>query len=346
MKKQIMENKGKLILSSLAVLLPGLLGWQMGWEALLFLLVHWACLLITFSDQRGRDQSKKAMGVFFWIVPAISVFVGLAAVLVQRGGTQGRTVVWPLVCFGLGLLFVVLGNYMPKFRPNRTMGIRIKWTLEDEENWRATHRFGGKVMVVCGLLCMAGSLLPNQQLSALVIPAAILLMVAAPCGYSYWYHKKQLRKGTAVPSRTRPDPRAAKVTAVSLVLIALFVVWALVFAGKMDVTCGADALTIDASGWRDYTVPYSGIETVEYLPADMAPEAGIRIFGVGNLRALMGIFSNDAYGDYTRYTHTSCGACIVVTTAGGETVVLNGPDEAATQALYAELSARCNAREG
>ena len=50
-----------------------------------------------------------------------------------------------------------------------------------------------------------------------------------------------------------------------------------------------------------------------------------------------GHFSNDAYGDYTRYTYRSCGDCVRLTTASGRTILLNGPDQAATRAIYETL---------
>lgn len=47
----------------------------------------------------------------------------------------------------LGLLFLWVGNYFPKLRRNRTLGIKVSWTLGNEENWNRTHRFAGKVWV-------------------------------------------------------------------------------------------------------------------------------------------------------------------------------------------------------
>ena len=64
MKKMIAEDKGKLVVSSLVILLPGLLGWRMAWEAVIFLAAHCLCLLLVFADRRNRaGQSKKAMGL-------------------------------------------------------------------------------------------------------------------------------------------------------------------------------------------------------------------------------------------------------------------------------------------
>lgn len=50
-----------------------------------------------------------------------------------------------LIYYGTSLLFIVIGNYLPKIKQNNTIGIRIVWTLQDEENWNATHSFSGRI---------------------------------------------------------------------------------------------------------------------------------------------------------------------------------------------------------
>ena len=62
-----------------------------------------------------------------------------------------------VIYFGTGLLFMIIGNYLPKVKQNNTIGIRVVWTLQDEENWSATHRFSGKLWVAvrCSYVCFA-----------------------------------------------------------------------------------------------------------------------------------------------------------------------------------------------
>lgn len=59
-----------------------------------------------------------------------------------------------LIYYGTSLLFIVIGNYLPKIKQNNTIGIRIVWTLQDEENWNATHSFSGRIWRTSGILCM------------------------------------------------------------------------------------------------------------------------------------------------------------------------------------------------
>ena len=333
MKKILTEHKGKLILSSLVTLLPALAGWRLAWEAAALLAAHWLVLLIVFSDRRNREnQSRKAVGMIFWVMPFVSLLMGGVAVMIEQG-VSSADALSSLMALGFGLMFLLLGNYMPKFRQNSFMGIRVKWTLENEANWNATHRFGGKVWVAGGFACMAGALLPADAMGVF-FPAVLLAIVALPIAYSYYYSKKQPAADKAPLPPVPPSRRIAARVLVAAVLV--IAVWTLLM-GSAEVQYGESSFTVAASGWEDLTVPYSDIAAVDYLPAEAVPDGGVRTYGLGNLRVGFGHFSNDAYGDYTRYTYRSCGDCVRLTTASGRTILLNGPDQAATRAIYETL---------
>ncbi len=336
MKKIIADHKGQLILSSLVTLLPALAGWQMAWEAAAFLLGHWLVLLVVFSDRRNREnQSRKAVRLIFWIMPAVSLLTGGVTALLQRG-VQSASTLSTAMTMGFGLLFIVLGNYMPKFRQNSFMGIRVKWTLESEANWNATHRMGGKVWVAGGFACLAGAMLPVKAMGA-VFPVVLVTVALAPIVYSYYYSKTQ---PAAEKTVSAPLPlwqkRAARLIVAAVAVIAVWVF----LAGSAKIVYEDASFTVEASGWQDLTLSYSDIAAVDYLPAEEVPEGGIRTYGLGNLRVSFGHFSNEAYGDYIRYTYDSCRDCVRLTTAGGRTVLLNGPDQPATRAIFDQLRAR------
>ena len=336
MKKILTEHKGELVLSSLVTLLPALAGWQMAWEAAAFLLGHWLVLLVVFSDRRNRDrQSKKAIRLIFWVMPFVSLLVGGVTALLRRG-IQSAGAGSAVMAMGFGLLFIVVGNYMPKIRQNSFMGIRVKWTLENEANWNASHRFGGKVWVAGGFACLAGAMLPVKAMGA-VFPVVLVTVALAPIVYSYYYSKTQ---PAAEKTVSAPLPlwqkRAARLIVAAVAVIAVWVF----LAGSAKIVYEDASFTVEASGWQDLTLSYSDIAAVDYLPAEEVPEGGIRTYGLGNLRVSFGHFSNEAYGDYIRYTYDSCRDCVRLTTAGGRTVLLNGPDQAATRAIFDQLRAR------
>ena len=339
MKKTMAEHKVKLLISSLVILLPAVVDWQLLWECAGLLAAHWICVLLVFADRRNREgQSKKAVGLLFWLMPVTSLLLAAIRMAVQQG-EAGIRITYLITCFAFGLLFLAVGNYMPKIRQNRTMGVRVKWTLASEANWNATHRFAGKVWVAAGLLCMISALLPLEMILVVFI-ASIVLAAVVPCVYSYRYYKQHPQDGAEVNIYASPAQKMA--ARLILVGVLVFVAVALV-AGSAEVVFGEDSLTVEASFWQDMTISYDSIESVSYETGEEMPAAGIRTYGLGNLRMLMGTFANDAYGSYTRYTYDSCDDCVVLNVSG-MTVVLNGPSVDDTRQIYQELTARLDER--
>ena len=86
----------------------------------------------------------------------------------------------------MGALFVVIGNYLPKCKQSYTVGIKIPWTLNDEENWNKTHRLAGFLWVIGGVVIMATAFLGTFWLFFVVL----IPMVIVPFVYSYSLYKK------------------------------------------------------------------------------------------------------------------------------------------------------------
>jgi uncharacterized membrane protein len=89
----------------------------------------------------------------------------------------------------MGVMFLIIGNYMPKCKQNYTLGIKLPWTLNSEANWNATHRLAGRVWVIGGVLLLACVFLPENAL-AVAMQILLPVMVLIPVVYSYAYHKK------------------------------------------------------------------------------------------------------------------------------------------------------------
>ena len=217
------------------------------------------------------------------------------------------------------------------------MGIKIKWALANEENWNATHRFGGRVWVIGGVAILFLAFLPLSVFYYGML-AAVLTFAVLPALYSYLYAKKQIREGraTAEDFRDRGMSRGSKaVTVVMLCLVGvLLVIVAFVsLAGEIEVQLGEDALTVEADFYGDLTVDYADIESVDYRAEGVDGE---RINGFGTPRLSMGWFQNEEFGVHTRYTYTQVTPCVVLTVEGKQ-VVLGGKDAAETREIYDRL---------
>lgn len=207
----IKKHKTTLILTSVVILLPILAGlilwnqlpdqvpshWDMngqidGWSSkpftvfgipLILLAAQWLCLLGSLADPKRDAHPSKILHLVLWIIPVLSALLHTVVYMVALG-MEVR--VERVITVFMGLLFAIIGNYLPKCKQNYTIGIKIPWTLDSEENWNKTHRLAGWLWVACGLVIMLTSFFGSPWL---LFPV-ILVMVLAPTLYSYLLHRK------------------------------------------------------------------------------------------------------------------------------------------------------------
>ncbi|NRD77746.1 SdpI family protein [Bacillus sp. BRMEA1] len=89
-----------------------------------------------------------------------------------------------------GLMFLVLGNYMSQIRHNYFFGIRTPWTLASEYVWKKTHRFGGYMYILVGLVAFVSIFIGPAGLTMFFV--ALLIGTAATILYSYLVFKKNI----------------------------------------------------------------------------------------------------------------------------------------------------------
>lgn len=97
------------------------------------------------------------------------------------------TVVLPAV----GLLLSFLGYQMRTIQPNYFIGLRLPWTLEDDENWAATHQLAARLWIPGGLIIAVTALtLPffSAFIITMIITAAIVII---PTVFSYLFYRKK-----------------------------------------------------------------------------------------------------------------------------------------------------------
>ncbi|MBL7741706.1 MAG: SdpI family protein [Chitinophagaceae bacterium] len=90
----------------------------------------------------------------------------------------------------VGLMLAVVGNYLPNMKPNYFAGLRLPWTLENEDNWKKTHRLAGKMFFAGGLLLAVICLFTSPLASIIIFFAGTLIMILVPCVYSYRLYKR------------------------------------------------------------------------------------------------------------------------------------------------------------
>ena len=166
----------------------------------IMLLTHLFCILICFLDPGNRNRNQKLQTIVLWIIPLIGN-LSCCGIYALALGWEFSPVVWTMV--PMGLLFAVIGNYMPKTRMNSTMGIKVPWTYSSEANWNATHRYAGKVWMIGGILIALCGLLPHGW-AVTVMLASVLILIILPIAYAYRFYKKEKAEEHKTPLLSIP----------------------------------------------------------------------------------------------------------------------------------------------
>ena len=155
-------------------------GWSSRAMAVFGILCIMAALNLVCGGATDRLQSegvpKRVLALCRWIIPVLSLIL-VPVMLYSAMGVSfdmGR-----IVCSILGIMFIIIGNYLPKCRRNGVVGIKIPWTLSSDENWDKTHRFAGFVWIVCGAAAIVGGW--TKPVVAIV---ALVAMILLPVVYS------------------------------------------------------------------------------------------------------------------------------------------------------------------
>lgn len=358
----IKNNKGKALISSLLILCPILVGvllwndlpqtiavhWGVdgsadGWAGrgvmvfvlpLILLALHWLCMVVTGKDPKQQGQNRKAIGMIFWIMPVVSWFASGLMYGAAFGLSLNAIRLLPVL---IGVLFMVIGNYMPKCKQNYTLGIKIYWTLRDEETWNKTHRLAGKVWFVGGVLILFAALIPGLLAPLYGVLILLIPMVVIPYIYAYTVYNKRRAAGLLSPVDATYFPnKKIKIISLISITVILLAVAVIMFTGEVTVTYGENSFTVDSTYWSALTVEYDAIDTLEYQESH--PE-GIRLNGFASGTLLLGIFEDEDCGQYTRYTYSRCKESVLLL-VDGKILRVNGTDEAATKAIYDTLLER------
>lgn len=342
----IRENKLKYLISSILIILPSIVSlfikdrlegaymgaWNFTWIMPLVLFALHTGLLILTRYIDPVKQGKKIENVIFFTIPTLSIYVGAISIALMLGLEFNVGI----ICSALmGIAFIFMGNYLPKAKRNRTFGIKIRWTLANDANWAATHRFCGRLYVIAGIITLLLGFLPYK---AAIIAIAVILVgtVIAPIVYSYRFYKRQLASGEATvedySGGSVGASKKSKAAVIISVVCVVLVVAVLMFVGSISFTLGDDALRIKTTFGGGTTLRYSDLKgaTVEYREEAID---GIRVMGYASMRLLYGQFRNDEFGNYVRYTYTKADAYVVIY-LGEDVIVLADKTAELTKSLY------------
>jgi len=129
------------------------------------------------------DRFEAVYGLVALFVPGLLTLVHIVLILNAAGI---HIAVTRVILVAAGVLFAVIGNFLPKTRMNWLMGIRTPWTLSDERVWERTHRLAGPLFVMGGAVVLLAGLFAPVVWHVPVILIAALVPSVISCIYSYF----------------------------------------------------------------------------------------------------------------------------------------------------------------
>ena len=153
----------------------------------ILLLIQWAATLEAHFNSKKEEIKNSYIKMMSWTIAACAIAFGAVMYSCAVGNLMTAQRLCPII---VGVLFVAMGNFMPKQKKSRWAGIRVRWTLNDPDNWMKTHRFFGRVSVLCGFAMIGISFIKNLQIVYAVMFVLMLISVFVPLVYSYELSKK------------------------------------------------------------------------------------------------------------------------------------------------------------
>jgi len=91
----------------------------------------------------------------------------------------------------IGILFIILGNYMYNLKPNYFAGIKVPWTLASDYNWKKTHQLGGRLWFIGGIILVVAGLFFPKNIESYAFSITIAILIIVPIAYSFMLFKKE-----------------------------------------------------------------------------------------------------------------------------------------------------------
>lgn len=164
---------------------------------LIFMLLLLPVLTYVIMSVISKIDPKKRIslmgGKLYQLKFFLVLFMSLLALFIVYS-TEKQSSSSNLVFVIIGFLLLVFGNYFKVVQPNYFIGIRTPWTLENQEVWKTTHVFAGKLWFAAGLLIILGSLFFESSVFHKIFLVVVFTIVIVPVLYSYLKFKRLKNK--------------------------------------------------------------------------------------------------------------------------------------------------------
>ncbi len=140
-------------------------------------------VIVQFSLETAPKTNLKLKKLMLWLLPILSVIFQSLTLSEARGYHLAISLITMVT---VGIIFILLGNYIPKTSQNRVAGFRFPMTLSNPDNWQKTNRLGGMMLVISGIIMILGGVISTWYpiVAVLTFIVILVLIILVPLCYS------------------------------------------------------------------------------------------------------------------------------------------------------------------
>ena len=136
-----------------------------------------------------KERYQEFTKVYHIFKALIILFMALIYFATSLVGLGFQFNISALIFVSIGILFIIMGIYMPQIKSNWFIGIRTPWTLSSETVWQKTHEVGGKLFIISGLLFITNIFLPPSW-HWVLFGIVVAMLLIGTFGYSLWEYRR------------------------------------------------------------------------------------------------------------------------------------------------------------
>ena len=178
---------------------------------ILIMALFWT-LFIRYYDRKAEEASNEKESAGSRSNAKVIGIVGLCTAVmftVMQGfllygsyteaisGAERETVdIGRVTCILMGILFIVIGNFMTKTRINSNVGVRVRWSRYNETTWRKSNRFGAIAFIIAGVLTILTAFFMKNSFAAVMIAVFYIILASiASVAYAHRVYRKEKAEG-------------------------------------------------------------------------------------------------------------------------------------------------------
>lgn len=150
------------------------------------------------KESAGANSNAKVLGIVgLWMTAIFTVMQGFILYGAYNEAVSGAAAwsvdIGKVSVILMGIIFIILGNFMTKTRINSTVGVRISWSMYNDNTWRKSNRFGAYAIMIAGVvIIIMAVLLKNSFGAAMAAVGAVILASAVTLIYAHKVYVQEI----------------------------------------------------------------------------------------------------------------------------------------------------------